>query len=291
MKILITGASGFLGSKLAIEFHEMGHDVSLLLRQTSRLGRLPNCEAKFITGRATNKNDIKKFVSKIVPDIVIHTACSYGRGGEVISDQIDANYRFGVLILEGLLEMGRAVNFINTGTSLDPAVNLYALTKNQFKELGHFFANVPESKLRFINVVLEHMYGPGDQTSKFTSHVIETFRRNLPKLDLTIGTQKRDFIYIDDVVSAYVCIVENINQFKSSEEVEVGSGVAPTLKEFVKTAYFLSGASTRLNFGAIPLRPREAMHCQANISKMQSLGWMPKYDIESGIRKILELGE
>ena len=66
----------------------------------------------------------------------------------------------------------------------------------------------------FINMRLEHFYGPGDADSKFTAHVMNSCLRNVPELKLTLGEQRRDFFYIEDVVSAYLIILEKIEEFQ-----------------------------------------------------------------------------
>lgn len=280
-----------MGSKLALEFLSLGYNVSLLLRPESQLDRISGHQAEFTIGRATSMSDIQEFVFKAAPDVIVHTACSYGRRGESLLEMSDANYRFGLSIAQFGLAMDRPLTFINTSTGLDPQVNFYALTKHQFSQTGQLLASRSGSKLRFINVLLEHMYGPGDHKSKFTTHVLEACRQNIPEINLTMGTQKRDFIYIDDVVSAYVAIIKKAEHFGSSADIEVGSGIAPSVREFVETAHRLTGSSSKLNFGAVPFRPQEAMHCQANIAQMKSLGWMPKYDLVSGINKTIQMGD
>jgi CDP-paratose synthetase len=288
MTILVTGGSGFLGSKLALDLSSMGHEVSLLLRPTSRLDRIGARASEFIIGRAASDDEIQDFVAGVSPDVVVHTACSYGRQGESLLELSDANYRFGLLVLQTVLASEKPVTFINTSTILAPNINHYALTKHHFSQAGKLLATAPGSDLRFINVLLQHMYGPGDDASKFTTHVIRACRSNIVDLDLTAGTQTRDFIYVDDVASAYVKILEKAETFGPSANVEVGSGVAPPVRDFVETAHRLTGSSTRLNFGTLPFRPHEAIHCQADISQLTALGWAPEFDLEAGIRKILE---
>lgn len=288
MTILVTGGSGFLGSKLALDLSSLGHEVSLLLRPTSLLDRIGTRASEFIIGRAASDDEIQGFVARVSPDIVVHTACSYGRRGESLLELSDANYRFGLLVLQAVLASKKPVTFINTGTILAPHINHYALTKHHFSQAGQFLATTPRSALRFINVLLQHMYGPGDDASKFTTHVIRACRSNIVDLDLTAGTQTRDFIYIDDVASAYVKILEKSETFGHLADVEVGSGIAVPVREFVETVHWLTGSSTRLNFGALPFRPNEAMYCQADISQLTALGWVPRFDLEAGIRKTLE---
>ena len=288
MKIILTGASGYLGSKLATELLESGYDVFLLLRHSSKLGRF-DCKAfNLKCGRYVTDADIADFVTEIRPDIVIHTACSYGRTDETPLQMYDANLRFGLSILQALDELQSPATFINSGTVLQPDINLYALTKNQFSTIGRALSLRSDSAIRFINVSLQHMYGPGDDTSKFTTYVMHGCQSSIPEILLTAGEQQRDLIYIDDVVSAFVTIAENHHQFEITENIEVGTGAAPTIRTFVETVHRLTNSATKLQFGALPYREKEAMLCIADITKMRSLGWRPQYDIEAGIAKAIE---
>src|SRR5690606_3546497 len=117
--------------------------------------------------------------------------------------------------------------------------------------------------LQFVNIRLQHMYGPGDDPSKFTSHVFHACQRHQPQLALTAGEQRRDFIYIEDVVSAYGVVAGKLNELSTSDQVDVGSGNAPSVRSFVEQVHLLTGSRTELKFGAIPYRANEAMLCQA----------------------------
>ena len=289
MNLLITGASGFLGSALALHFLEVGHRVGLLLRPTSQLSRLRGREGAFALGRCNSEQEVEEFISSIEPDAVIHTACAYGRQGESLVTINDSNHRFGLMLLQSVLTLKKPVTFINTGTVLEANVSPYALTKHQFAQWGRFLASQAAHQLGFVNVLLQHMFGPGDDPSKFTTHVIRTCRRNEPMLKLTAGDQTRDFIYIDDVVSAYATLIEKRNDLINSIDIEVGSGAAPSIREFVQTVHKLTASKTELQFGALPYRLNEPMHLQADISQMNALGWQPKFSLELGLRRTLEL--
>jgi CDP-paratose synthetase len=287
--LLITGASGFLGSALALHFLEAGHRVALLMRQTSQLVRLRGRESAFSLRRCGTDEEIAEFISRIEPDAVIHTACAYGRHSESQVAINDSNLRFGLVILQALLRTNNPVTFINTGTVLEANLSPYALTKHQFAQWGQFLSSQSSHQLRFVNVLLQHMYGPGDDPSKFATYVINTCQRNEPTLKLTAGEQKRDFIYIDDVVSAYSTLIEKRNELAEIVDIEVGSGSAPTIREFVQTVHKLTSSKTELQIGALPYRPNEPMHLQADISQMNALGWQPKFNLELGLRRTLEL--
>ena len=289
MKILVTGASGFLGSALSHRLKDEGHQLALLVRSASKLDRLGDLRDAVDIGRCDSDREVVAYVNRTQPDAVIHTACSYGRDGESILQISDSNTRFGVLILQALSTSGRPVTFINTGTALASQVSTYTLTKHQFAELGRRYVMESSAKLRFVNVLLQHMFGPRDSASKFTSSLIHACRRNEPELKLTAGEQHRDFIYIDDVVDAYTILLSQQAELARTDEIEVGSGVAPTIREFAETVHRLTRSSTRLLFGALPYRADEPMFCRADISRMKALGWRPRFDLETGIKRILEL--
>jgi CDP-paratose synthetase len=289
MKILLTGASGFLGSALALHWRHAGHQVALLLRPTSKPDRLHGFESLFNIGRCTTDAEVAAFVKQIQPEVVVHTACAYGRQGETRLQLFDANLRLGLVILQALQNAAQPLSFINTGSALIPNVSPYALSKNQFAQWGRMLATQSSGQLRFVNVLLQHMYGPGDDASKFTTHVLHTCQRNDPVLKLTAGEQARDFIYIDDVVSAYDALLTQRQQLDTVQDIEVGSGVAPSIRQFVETAHRLTASRTELLFGVLPYRANEAMHCLANVARMAQLGWAPAFDLNAGLRKTIEL--
>lgn len=289
MKILITGASGFLGSALALFWMRAGHQVGLLVRPSSKLYRLHGLDASFDIGRCTTDAEISTYVNKFQPEFIVHTACVYGRQRETNLQIFDANVRLGLAVLQAIKDFNKPVCFINTGSGLSPDVSPYALSKHQFAQWGRMLVAQSAEQLKFVNVLLQHMYGPGDDLSKFTTHVLHACHRNDPVLLLTAGGQERDFIYIDDVVSAYDTLLKKNNQLNATLDIEVGSGTAPTIKQFVETAHRLTFSQTNLNFGALPYRTNEAMHCRANTETMAQLGWQPIYDLNSGLIKTIEM--
>jgi nucleoside-diphosphate-sugar epimerase len=107
------------------------------------------------------------------------------------------------------------------------------------------------------------------------------------QIELTPGEQKRDFIYIDDVVSAYMLLLEKgQNTFRFSEY-DVGSGEAVSIRRFVETAKRLSESTTDLLFGKKTYRDHEIMHSQADVGPLKMLGWTPMTSLENGILKSL----
>jgi|EndMetStandDraft_4_1072995.scaffolds.fasta_scaffold102259_2 CDP-paratose synthetase len=291
MRILLTGPGGFLGSTLAHHWAAQGHELSLLTRPTSNLYRIEDLPVTVLRLRASGPAEVSAAVRDAAPDAIVHTACAYGRNGETPLDVLDANVRFGVSLLQAVMAspatQGGPTTFLNTGTVLAPDVSLYALSKTQFSAWGAALAAQATGQVRFIDIRLQQMYGPGDDRSKFTTHVIEACRQDEARLALTAGEQRRDFIHIDDVVRAYDCILERSVDFAASDAIEVGSGEAVTVRSFVEMAKQLAGANTTLDFGAVPYRTNEAMLCVADTTRLRGLGWNPKMSLRDGLRNIL----
>lgn len=292
MRILLTGPTGFLGSALARHWAERGHELSLLVRASSRLDRLADLPASVQVIAASTPEEIASLVREVEPEAIVHTACSYGRKGESVLDVIDANIRLGIVLLQAVLEQKTLDRkpptlFMNTGTVLEPGVSLYALSKTQFSAWGAVLAAASPQRLRFIDIRLQQMYGPGDDGSKFVTHVINACRQNEPRLALTKGEQLRDFIYIDDVVRAYDRILERRDQFAASDAIDVGSGEVVSMRSFVELAKQIARAETILDFGSVPYRDNEAMLCVADTTRLQSLGWHPTVPLVDGLKRII----
>jgi len=284
VRVVLTGVTGYLGSHLALSLLANGCEVIGLKRKLSSLCRIKNILDKLILHDIDDINFYELLNQHGKVDAIIHTATCYGRGGESAIEIVSSNIVFPL----GLLEAAASSRclFVNTDTVLGGDLNKYTLSKAQFLEWGRYFSK--RQKIHFLNLKLEHFYGPGDNTSKFTTYVINSCLSNVSELKLTNGEQHRDFIYIDDVVDAYLLLLNKQELFNNNfTEFEIGSGNAITIKQFAETVHCLTSSKTFLNFGAIPYRAGEVMFTQANTRAIQSLGWECKVDIETGIRLII----
>lgn len=285
-RILLTGATGYLGSHLAEALLNTGHSVVALKRKTSSLSRLESILPKITLLDVDGLDMSAPFKDYGKIDAVIHTAASYGRNGESASQIVDANLGFPLKLIDAAIAADVCV-FLNTDTALEKFLNAYSLSKRQFAEWGQHFSQ--QKKIRFLNLRLEHFYGAGDDDSKFTTHVIKSCLMNSPELKLTLGEQKRDFIYIDDVVAAYLLLLEKQESLTDwFAEFDVGSGKAVTIRQFVEAVHQLTASTTRLNFGAHPYREGEVMLLQADTEPLRELGWHCGHSLEQGLKQVIE---
>lgn len=292
MRILVTGGTGFVGSHLVKGLLDDHHHVIILKRSFSDTYRIDSILNKCVS-YDIDKIAINNVFANECIDVVIHAATSYG-GNESLSEQIESNVVFPMKLLENAIEH-KVQGFINTDTFFNkPAhqnynyLSSYSKTKRYFWELADIFRGKEDTKL--INARLEHVYGPNDNPNKFTINTITQLLNNIPSLELTLGEQKRDFISIDDVTSAFRLIINNLHLFSDFyNEIEIGRGISVSIRHFIESAHFLTNSSTQLLFGALPYRESEIMDSYANTSKLKELGWSWNDGIEEGIKKIINV--
>ncbi len=285
MKILVTGGTGFLGSHLVKAFLKEGHQVIILKRSFSNTWRIADVMPHISAYDIDCCEITSPFQDHGRIEAVIHTATCYGRKGEDASEILDVNTAFPLRLLEAAIYFKTDI-FFNTDTSLDKFLNPYSLSKKQFAEWGKLMAD--QRKMRFVNIITDHFYGPGDDDTKFTAYIVKSCIQNVPELKLTAGGQKRDFIYIDSVVSAYAILLRNARlQEPIYQDYEIGSGASVSVREFVETVHRLTGSQTMLKFGALPYREHEVMESHANIEPIKALGWSNTVELLEGLEKTI----
>jgi len=288
MTILLTGATGFLGSYLLKAFLTNSHKVIALKRSTSDTYRIDDIKGQIVF-YDIDKVELSEVFKNEKIDIVINTVTDYGRKNKKIASMVETNLNFGLKLLEESVE-AKVKSFINTDTLLERDINPYALSKSQLVDWMKFISKTED--IQMINIKIEHMYGLLDDENKFIYWLINQLKKDVEEINLTSGIQKRDFIYIEDVVSAYVCIINNLEFLSGYEEFELGSGNSIEVKKFIEIIYReLSKKqkfTTKLNFGAISYRENENMNMKTNVKKLEQLGWSGKISVEDGIKKIVE---
>lgn len=283
LKVLMTGGTGFLGSRLLPLLLSQGYDLTVLKRSFSsvaRLGRVADC----VTTVNIDEIRLERVFEERSFDLILHCATNYGRRVLDPIQVLEANLILPVRLIELGAEHGIRC-FVNTDTIIDKRISQYSLSKSQFKEWLALYSE----RICCVNVALEHFYGPGDDDSKFLSSIIKKLISNAPGIDLTPGEQKRDFIYIDDVLEAFLAIVlRHRTDDRGYHCYEVGSGELASIREVVElAARILGNDTTQLRFGALPYRANEVMQSRVDTSALSGLGWEYRVPLREGLEKTI----
>ena len=264
--ILITGANGFLGKALCSKLIESYVIVPVT--------------------RATG-TDLGGMFKNTKIDYIIHAATFYGRSYEGATELIESNILLPLRVCEMGIKQGTKA-FINADTFFNCEQNYdyltgYIKSKKQVNEWLKTLSN----RIPIINMKIQHMYGLGEGGDKFIPQLLEKLIAG-KEMPLTMGEQKRDFIYIDDVVSAYLTILAHIDtQPKGFITYNIGTGKSISIKELCLTVKQLANSNSNLIFGALSYRENEIMDSFADNSILKELGWEPKISLEEGIKKII----
>ena len=283
-RILLTGATGFLGSNLLHKFLSEDFDVVILARKTSNFSRIQE-SLGMIQILHLEDLDYELVFKESRVDAVVHCATNYGRKIESSLSILEANLMLPLKLLQAGINNGLKY-FVNTDTNLDKRVNFYSLSKSQFKDWLKLYSE----KMTCINVSLEHFYGPNDDKSKFTTWAINSLIHREAQMDLTLGYQKRDFIYIDDVCDAFVAIIKHaMLATVGFRSYELGTGDPISIRDFIGLIKTMTGnTETKLNFGVIPYRENEVFEYKTNLTEIKLLGWYPKVPLKDGLSMTIE---
>ena len=283
--ILLTGGTGFLGAALSKKLLQNGYKVIILKRSFSNSFRIDELQGD-ITTYDIDKVDLEKiFVENNSISVVVHCATDYGHTGSIYN-VFETNLQFPVKLLS-LSTKYDIPFFINTDTFLDKRISPYALSKTHLNE---WMSSIVKDDCKIINVVVHHIYGPYDNEHKFIHKITKQLLDNALDIKLTNGKQQRDFIYIDDVVDAFLCIIEKLDNFELDDySFEVGTNINTSLKDLVTTLKKISKNNfTHLDFGFLPYRDFEEMIPKVDTTNIVKLGWRPKVSLNQGLEIVVK---
>lgn len=292
MRILITGATGFVGQNLVPMFANKCPDAEiLLLCRNKEKARVLFSDDKAIIKDAEDWEGVKSFN----PDVVLHLASlSTSRNdSEIIKPLLDSNILYGVRLLDALKGCEKLKLFVNTGSFAEyrwgaESINdayLYTATKSAFKFFVDYYSQLTGYK--YINVIPYTIYGGKPTIKRLMDYILESMDSKEP-VDMTAGEQILDFTHVDDLCDFYVHVVSRINdlqQVKNGENFHIGTGKGTTIRELASIMEEVYGKKCNINWGGLPYRDRDTMHAVAPIAKnMSLLGWQAKILLINGIK-------
>ncbi len=289
MKILITGATGFIGQNLVNNLVKKNHTVYVIVRENSNTSKLNKNVNIF---RYNNKIDtLIELFKKEHFDGVVHLASLFlaSHNSSDIPDLISSNLRFGT----ELLEASKLTNvrwFLNTGTfwqnyeneDYNP-VNLYAATKEAFENIAKYYTQT--SNLIFTTIKLNDTFGPNDTRNKVFNLWNKISKTN-GTLDMSPGDQIIDISYIEDVVNAYIVMINNLKQkdiaIYNNKEFVVTNNEKLSLRQLAKVFEAVTNTTLNISWGKRDYRDREVMVPYTNGNSVPN--WKQHFTLKESIK-------
>ncbi len=306
VRVLVTGASGFLGSHTAERLVSQGARVHVFVRPSSSLDRLENLSSDITThvGNILDYPSVLGCLRIAQPEIVFHLAGdTTGRrssgGWEAIERSIDVNLRGTMNVVRGAAESGAPVRTVlrvggleEYGTCAIPFVEsdreqpVSAYSASQVAT-AHFCQMLQRSlEFQIVTIRPALVYGPGQARHFFIPELIESCLRG-DDFDMTGGTQSRDFIYVDDVAEGILMSAMKPNI--PGAVINLASGKEHSLSEVADEIVQLTGASIRVRKGARPTDRSDLQHLVGSTAHAeQTLGWKSRTGLSDGLAKTVE---
>lgn len=300
-KILITGATGFVGAGLTRRLVKDKENVNIILRTSSNPWRikdiLNNKNLAVHYGDLINARSIDKIVQKMQPRIVYHLAAY---GGYPFQKEGSKIFKTNILGTLNLLKACSKIDlelFINTGSSSEYGTKSGPMLEKDLLEPNSYYAVAKagqtllcqhmarENNLPIITLRLFSVYGNFEEPTRLIPTLITSFL-NGKEINLVSPETVRDFIFVDDVIDAYLKATRLPKL--SGEIFNIGTGHQHSIKEVVSTVEKIIGTKVKTNWRAMPPRPWDTNIWLADNSKARRLlKWQPKNNLEQGLRKTI----
>ena len=295
-RALLTGGTGFLGSRVACALLDDGWAVTLLSRAASSLAALTRLGiVDRVTVARLGIGDLLDEIATVLdvarPDVIFHLAAA-SRGRETpawVAEMLDANVTFPTLLIAAAHEQGVAY-VVNAGSSWQTAsgaaytpFNVYAATKQAFEDLLVAYA---ADDMSAITLRLFDTYGTGDVRQKIVDLLLEAGRRETT-LRMSPGDQVIDLVHVDDAARAFVVAGRRLlGSHVRGHEVYAVSGARLPLRELAGRVSAALGRPIPIAWGARDYRPREIMQPATHLPRLP--GWTPETSLDAGLRAASE---
>ena len=286
---LVTGATGFVGGRLARRLLADGWQTHAIVRPSSNAiilrGVLGSGNVYAHDGSTVDLIDVLRSVH---PDVVFHLASVFV--AEHATDDVDplvqSNILFGTQLLEAMT-VAAVSTIVNTGTTWQhyegreySPVSLYAATKQAFQDILQFYCEV--RGLRAVTLELPDTYGPGDRRPKLLS-VLDRAARTGETLQMSPGEQLLDLLHVDDVVHGYEVAADALltENLPSPSQYQLSSGPLVRLKDVVELYRQATGHTVNVVWGGRPYRLREIMEPRSPVPVLPE--WQPCISLRDGL--------
>ncbi len=299
--VLISGATGFVGSCLTRRLVMVGCNLHIIKRKQSNIWRLKDILNRVVVHNVDliDGNSLERLVKNIKPKIIFHLAAY---GVYVFQKGVNRIMETNLLGTMNLINACKNIEFdlfVNTGSVFEYGIKPGSLQENDLLEPMSDYGISKAASTLYCQAIGKRENKPVVTLRLFTPYgyyeeplrlipsvIISCLEGENPKVSSPDSV--RDFVFIEDVIDAYVKVAENSDKSKG-EIFNIGYGEQYPIGEAVSTIIELTGNKARPEWGSVPNYRIESKMWQANISKAKRLlNWQPKYALEQGLRKTVK---
>jgi nucleoside-diphosphate-sugar epimerase len=284
-RALVTGATGFVGGRLAGRLLAQGWSVHAVRRASSVKPAPAGVQVHRHDGSTVQ---LAAIAAAVRPEVTFHLASLFlaQHGPEDVVPLVKANVEFGAQLLEAvtgagcrrIVDAGTAWQHL-AGANYDP-VCLYAATKQAFADVLAYW--VAARGLAATTLQLHDTYGPGDPRPKLIPSLLRAASEGR-RLALSPGEQRLDLVHVDDAAEAFAVagrrLLDGVLAAGRHEVYAVSSGQAVRLRDVVDLLREATGLPIEVEWGARPYRPREVMEPWRGPTLP---GWSPRIMLRDG---------
>lgn len=300
MRVLITGATGFVGACLTRRLLELGHEIHIFVRPESNRWRI----ADIVQGLTLHNVDLRdaqvveQAVIAIKPECVFHMATYGGFSFQQKVESIYAANFLGTVNLVHACEKTGFECFVNTGSSSEYGLKSQAMMESDLLEpLGDYavskaaatlfcLSEATQKNLPIINLRIFSPYGPWDDPKRLIPYVMSTLlNEKAPVLSNPVSV--RDYIFIDDIIDAYLAVLGAA--IVPGAIYNVGSGRQTSIGNVVTKIVTMIGDDVLPIWGARGMQRPEPAKWEADISALVShCNWQPVVSLDDGLQRTIE---
>lgn len=294
MKIVVTGATGFVGKWLVNELLAQRDDVTILVQNKNKVpaewnGIVHMAEASLEQICRLERSDFPDGGA----DILFHLAWS-GVSGQKRADsrlQIqNLQYTVDSVALAKRLGCHR---FVNAGSIMEYEAMSYIPAGKAEPGMGNIYSTAKlaadfmakttavNQGMEYINLIISNIYGVGEYSERFLNSVLRKMLNHEP-VPLTQGEQLYDFIYASDAAKAMALAGK---KGEKNSAYYIGNIEQFPLKCFVRKMKEILESKSELQFGKVPFQGVMLSYKEFDTGKLECLGFRPEIDFETGIKK------